>query len=836
MKRAKRLICLLLTLCMVLGLLPLTALATDSLPFTDVMVTDWYYNEVQFVYENGMMEGTGGNKFSPEIPVTRGMAVAILHRLEGEPVVAAYTFEDVSKNDYFFNAVAWANGNGIINGCGDGKFAPNEPITREQLAAMLYRYTDYSGKDISARADLHRYADCINISSYAKEAMSWAVAEGLISGMNSEILAPSGIATRAQIAAILSRADNLQEESGIGLDLLLSISGKPSEPVKPAEPSTPTETKDIIFVPLEPAFGGSSLLDGYDIWNIMTTTGEAALLAVLSGYDLGREFLYQATIKEVMVQQSGTAYKFLQPVDTIDMIRDYGSGGLDAGVTIYNKFRNYGFSRDSQIPVTIIDSKKGILGTYPLSDCTNMTFHQLLNTNADTLNLRYSLCFIGEDGAIEGADQLTNAKEIVIILTSVTEVAQNYAFLTEKVDKQFEGLTDNENSYIYYNVFAAFVAGSPCYVVLPGPKNVGGNEIAEAGDMIVQYFETYCTDEETGYPVYLSTAYSASFANFSLRADIDKLCGMTIKELFNEIKIHSHANISADTQIYAFSEGSVQLPDAVPVPQWHGYTCDEHTYADFEPFLNDPISSEEPMNEMRLCAAVDTVRIPTGNGGWRPTITNIYLWLEEETDTADPEEENILFAFKDTEDIFRKYEGIPEHYEAAQIVLANGETAYLGVSEGLIDWVNVDEYGINTAVVKKFGTFGQWTGTSDETPLYLAVGPSPVLEAPEANNMHWTERQQKEISIRERIEQAIDLSDLNISLSTYAEDIPVVLFFEGKQIKTLPLNECDMSFRSMFYPDAEKVNIAVTFYTTSYRIQGNFYLGEELTEIWIVLE
>lgn len=833
MKRAKRLICLLLTLCMVLGLLPLTALATDSLPFTDVMVTDWYYNEVQFVYENGMMEGTGGNKFSPEIPVTRGMAVAILHRLEGEPVVAAYTFEDVSKNDYFFNAVAWANGNGIVNGCGDGKFAPDEPVTREQLAAMLYRYVDYSGKDISARADLHRYADCENISSYAKEAMSWAVAEGLISGVNSEILAPNGIATRAQLATILSRVDSLLEETGIGLNLLLSVSGKPSEPVKPAEPSTPDETKGIIFVSLEPAFGGSALLDGYDIWNIMTTTGEAVLLAVPSERGgLIKASLYQTSVKEIMVQQNGTAYNLLQPVDTIDMIRDYGSAGLDTGVTIYNRLRNYGFSRDSQIPVTIIDSQKGTLGTYPLRDCTAMTFHQLLNTNADTLKLRYSLCFMGEDGVIESADQLTDAKEIVIILTSVTEVAQNYAFLAEKVDKQFEGLTDNENSSVYYDVFAAFVAGSPCYVVLPGHKYAGGNEIAEAGDMIVQYFETYCTDEETGYPVYLSTDLSASFAQLRLRASADKLDGTTCKELFNLIR--NGDRLSANTTIYyvAFDQKDVVQEGY----EWYDRICSRMTYSDFEPYLNYSVEADQ-LVDMQICAVANTVRVPSGNGSWYQLITDIWLWLEEETDTADPEEESILFTFKDTEDIFRKYEGIPEYYEAAQIVLANGETAYLGVPEGVIDWVNVDEDGICTAVVKKSGTFGQWTGTSDETPLYLAVpGPYPVLAVPEAINMHWIERQQKKISIRERIEQAIDLSYLNISLSTYAEDIPVVLISEGKRIKTLPLNECEMSFRSMFYPDTEEAEIAATFYTTSYRIQGNFYLAEELTEIWVVLE
>lgn len=213
MKRAKRFLCVLLTLCMVLGMIPGTVLAVNSsMPFTDVKETDWFYEAVQYVYENGMMSGTGNTTFSPDTTTTRGMIVTILHRMEGIPTIAGETFTDVADGQYYSNAVAWASANGIVSGYGNGKFGPNDPITREQMAAILYRYAQYKGYDVSQSADLSKYTDAEQVSNYANTAIAWANAEGLINGVTLTTLVPQGNATRAQVATILMRfCENVAE-------------------------------------------------------------------------------------------------------------------------------------------------------------------------------------------------------------------------------------------------------------------------------------------------------------------------------------------------------------------------------------------------------------------------------------------------------------------------------------------------------------------------------------------------------------------------------------------------------------------------------------------------
>lgn len=206
MKRAKCVLSVLLTLCMVFGMIPCTALAAnDSMPFTDVKKTDWFYEAVQYVYENGMMSGTGKTTFSPDTTTTRGMIVTILHRMEGSPTVVGETFTDAADGQYYSDAVSWASANGIVSGYGNGKFGPDNPITREQMAAILYRYAQYKGYDVSQSADLSKYTDAEQVSSYAKTAIAWANAEGLINGVTWTTLVPQGNATRAQVATILMR-------------------------------------------------------------------------------------------------------------------------------------------------------------------------------------------------------------------------------------------------------------------------------------------------------------------------------------------------------------------------------------------------------------------------------------------------------------------------------------------------------------------------------------------------------------------------------------------------------------------------------------------------------
>ena len=196
---------MLLCLVMVFGLLPGQAIAVGNLPFNDVKVTSWFYDEVKYVYENGLMTGTSDTTFSPNGTTTRGMVVTILWRLDGEPDSTEMRFADVAAGRYYTDAVMWASSNNIAGGHGDGNFGPNDPITREQLAVILYRYAHHKGYDVSGEADLSAFTDRDTTSDYAVNAMAWANDTGLITGVTDTTLAPLGNATRAQVAAILMR-------------------------------------------------------------------------------------------------------------------------------------------------------------------------------------------------------------------------------------------------------------------------------------------------------------------------------------------------------------------------------------------------------------------------------------------------------------------------------------------------------------------------------------------------------------------------------------------------------------------------------------------------------
>lgn len=176
-----------------------------ELPFGDVKTSDWFYDPVKYVYDQGLMTGTSATEFAPDLTTTRGMIVSILHRLEGGPVVENDVFSDVSGDAWYGQSVAWAASVGVVNGFEDGTFRPNDPITREQMAAILYNYSQYKGYDVSARADLARYSDAASVSNWATEVLSWANAEGLVNGMTTTTLDPQASATRAQVATILMR-------------------------------------------------------------------------------------------------------------------------------------------------------------------------------------------------------------------------------------------------------------------------------------------------------------------------------------------------------------------------------------------------------------------------------------------------------------------------------------------------------------------------------------------------------------------------------------------------------------------------------------------------------
>ena len=175
-------------------------------PFWDVDEYDWFYNSMLYTFAEDLMEGTGAHTFNPSANVTRGMLVTILYRLEGEPTVSgSAAFSDVSRNAYYAKAVNWAASEGIVKGFPDGTFRPNEPVTREQMATIFFRYADYCGYDTDARADLSGYRDAVEVSSWALAAVRWANAEGLVQGITTKTLVPQGLATRAQISTILVR-------------------------------------------------------------------------------------------------------------------------------------------------------------------------------------------------------------------------------------------------------------------------------------------------------------------------------------------------------------------------------------------------------------------------------------------------------------------------------------------------------------------------------------------------------------------------------------------------------------------------------------------------------
>lgn len=218
MKRKMRLVSLILTVCILIGVVPAPVYAAglgQDLPFSDVKSDDWFYDAVQFVYNSNLMTGTSDDTFSPNITVTRGMIVTVLHRMEGSPLAGSCDFEDVDSSSYYAEAVSWASDENIVNGFTDSKFGPDEPITREQTATILYRYANYKDCDLTTNGDLSFFSDSGQVSSYAIDAMRWAVGVGLLSGVSNSMLEPDGNATRAQAATILMRFCELNNAARI---------------------------------------------------------------------------------------------------------------------------------------------------------------------------------------------------------------------------------------------------------------------------------------------------------------------------------------------------------------------------------------------------------------------------------------------------------------------------------------------------------------------------------------------------------------------------------------------------------------------------------------------
>ena len=176
---------------------------TPQTTFADVPASAWYCDAVEYVYENGLMSGVSGGRFAPDDTLTRAMLVQTLYAMEGRPAAASAGFADVASGDWYASAVNWAAANGVVSGVSETGFGPNNALTREQLALILYRFAQYKGYDVTGTSDLAAYADGSSVSGWAAEAMGWAVDAGLISGVGGNQIAPTGTASRAQVAQIL---------------------------------------------------------------------------------------------------------------------------------------------------------------------------------------------------------------------------------------------------------------------------------------------------------------------------------------------------------------------------------------------------------------------------------------------------------------------------------------------------------------------------------------------------------------------------------------------------------------------------------------------------------
>ncbi len=203
MKTMKRTLAFLIALALLLSMqLPVLA----AHPFTDVADDSWYRSAVDFVYDNKLMSGTSGTTFGPDASMTRAMLVTVLYSMEGKPAVTgSLPFSDVAKDSWYCAPVTWAYENGIVSGTSPTTFSPDSNITREQMVAIFSKYANSKGLETPAAASIDSYADADTVSAYARNALSWAVGNGIISGTSASTLSPAGSATRAQCAVILTQ-------------------------------------------------------------------------------------------------------------------------------------------------------------------------------------------------------------------------------------------------------------------------------------------------------------------------------------------------------------------------------------------------------------------------------------------------------------------------------------------------------------------------------------------------------------------------------------------------------------------------------------------------------
>ena len=222
--KAKKMLSLVLAFVMVLGMLPATVFATNEAGrFADVPAGTWFSNPVQYVSDNGLMVGVDDNHFAPGGLTTRCMVVKVLHSMEGEPSAEGTGFTDVEDGVWYTEAILWAQANGIVEGYGDGTFRPHASMTREEMMAVIYSYSQYKGYDVSETTSLRVFTDSVKIQSYAEDAMAWAVSVGLIVGFEDGTIRPQADSNRAQLATVLMRfvngSDSIPDEQKVPTEI-----------------------------------------------------------------------------------------------------------------------------------------------------------------------------------------------------------------------------------------------------------------------------------------------------------------------------------------------------------------------------------------------------------------------------------------------------------------------------------------------------------------------------------------------------------------------------------------------------------------------------------------
>lgn len=215
MKKLTKAISILLCLAVIVTMLATTVMAASVGDFKDVAEKDWFYNDVNYVVENGLFNGTSATTFSPKQGMDRAMIAAVLYRLAGSPETKPIEdFKDVPAKAYYATAVAWAKGAGVVNGTAKDAFSPADSVTREQIVSMLYRfYTVYKGVGATDAKELTAFTDAAAVSAYAADAMKWAVGNGLINGKSADTLDPKGTAQRCEVAAMIARFAAFMEKA-----------------------------------------------------------------------------------------------------------------------------------------------------------------------------------------------------------------------------------------------------------------------------------------------------------------------------------------------------------------------------------------------------------------------------------------------------------------------------------------------------------------------------------------------------------------------------------------------------------------------------------------------